>query len=103
MKNENKLDEMVDILDELHKYVPSLRTMQRFEYSGDGEAEVAEIDVDHFCHIPFGGDQLTVARIQGCQNIRCKNADNGRMRLDAFIPVLEDWHTKMCFEGQTVR
>ena len=59
MKNENKLDEMVDILDELHKYVPSLRTMQRFEYSGDGE--VAEIDVDHFCHIPFGGDQLTVA------------------------------------------
>ena len=86
MKNENKLDEIVDILDEMHK---SLRTMQRFEYSGDGEAEVAEIDADHFCHIPFGGDQLTVARIQGCQNIR-KNADNGRMRLDAFIPVLED-------------
>ena len=70
MKNENKLDEMVDILHELHKYVPSLRTMQRFEYSSDGEAEVAEIDADHFCHKPFGGDQLTVARIRSCQNIR---------------------------------
>ena len=79
MKNENKLDEIVDILDELHKYVSSLRTMQRFEYSSDGEAEVAEIDADHFCHIPFGVDQLTVARIRGCKNR--KNADNGRMRL----------------------
>ena len=71
---------MVDILDEFHKYVPSLRTMQRFEYSGDGEAE---IDVDHFCHIPIGGDQLIVARIRGCQNIR-KNADNGRMHSFLF-------------------
>ena len=65
--------------------------MQRFEYSGDGEAEVAEIDVDHFCHIPFVGDQLTVARIRGCQNIH-KIADNAWNWMHSFL----FWHTKMC-------
>ena len=37
LKNENKLDEMADIIDELHKYVPRVRTTQEVETSGPGE------------------------------------------------------------------
>eukprot|EP00731_Ephydatia_muelleri_P004230 Em0002g406a len=98
LKNENKLDDMMDILDGLHKYVPSIRTIQHFEDPEDtsGEPEVTDIEIDHFCQILIGGDQLTAARVRGSQSIR-RNSDNGRMRLDAFIPVVEDWHTKMCF------
>lgn len=88
----------MDILDGLHKYVPSIRTIQHFEDPEDtsGEPEVTDIEIDHFCQILIGGDQLTAARVRGSQSIR-RNSDNGRMRLDAFIPVVEDWHTKMCF------
>ncbi|KAL5482242.1 hypothetical protein EMCRGX_G022542 [Ephydatia muelleri] len=44
-------------------------------------------------YIPLGGDQLTIARIRGSQSI-LSNSDNGEER---FVPVIEDWHTKMCF------
>ena len=89
----------MDILDGLHKYVPSIRTIQQFEDPAEdpsGEPEVTDIEIDHFCQILIGGDQVTAARVRGSQSIR-RNSDNGRMRLDAFIPVVEDWHTKMCF------
>ena len=89
----------MDILDGLHKYVPSIRTIQQFEDPAEdpsGEPEVTDIELDHFCQILIGGDQVTAARVRGSQSIR-RNSDNGRMRLDAFIPVVEDWHTKMCF------
>ena len=41
-------------------------------------------------------DQLTIARIRGSQSI-LSNSDNGEERLEGFVPVIEDWHTKMCF------
>ena len=40
LKNENKLDEMADILDDLHKYVPKVRMTQEVEISGPGLQEV---------------------------------------------------------------
>ena len=43
MKNENKLDEMVSILDALHKFYGVVNRMS-----------------DNFHHILFGGDQVTV-------------------------------------------
>ena len=53
----------MDILDGLHKYVPSIRTIQHFEDPEDtsGEPEVTDIEIDHFCQILIGGDQLTAA------------------------------------------
>ena len=54
------------------------------------------LKVDHFHHILLGGDQLTIARVQGCQRIR-NNSENGRACLEGFFPVVEDWHTKMCY------
>eukprot|EP00731_Ephydatia_muelleri_P020729 Em0013g456a len=88
---------MVDILDELHKYVPRTTTMQTIDVcTGGGGTTAVDIHVNTFSHIPLGGDQLTVARIRGSQRVEF-NAENGDERLEGFFPVIEDWHTKMCF------
>ena len=97
LKNENVLNDMVDILDELHKYVPETTTMQTIDVCTEGGGTRAvDVHVHSFSHIPFGGDQLTVARIRGSQRVQF-NSENGDERLEGFIPVIEDWHTKMCF------
>ncbi len=57
LKDEYKLDEMVDAMRLLHEYVPTVTTKETMEIPDE---EVFE--VDHFHHILFGGDQLTVAR-----------------------------------------
>ena len=97
LKNENVLNEMVEILDELHKYVPTKQTTQEFEVvHGEDQVEHISLKVDHFHHILLGGDQLTIARVRGCQRIR-NNSENGRACLEGFFPIIEDWHTKMCY------
>ena len=97
LKNENVLSEMVEILDELHKYVPTKQTTQDVEVvHGQDEVEHLSLTVDHFHHILLGGDQLTIARARGCQRIR-NNSESRRACLEGFLPVVEDWHTKMCY------
>ena len=64
-------------------------------YTATGTRAV-DVHVHSFSHIPFGGDQLTIARIRSSQRIQF-NLENGDERLEGFIPVIEDWHTKMCF------
>uniref|UniRef100_A0A1X7TRY5 DUF6589 domain-containing protein n=2 Tax=Amphimedon queenslandica TaxID=400682 RepID=A0A1X7TRY5_AMPQE len=60
LRNENKLDEMCAIMDNLHKYIPSV-PVKRSVNLADGE--VHEMD-DHIVYpILFGGDQLTAARV----------------------------------------
>eukprot|EP00731_Ephydatia_muelleri_P006970 Em0003g1218a len=81
LKNENKFDDMSEILDELHKYVPMIRTTQVVKISGPGETtRPITIHTDHFNHIMIGGDQLTVARVRGCQRVKA-NSHTGRSRL----------------------
>ena len=90
---------MVEILDSIHKYVPTKRTTQEFNVpNGDEDTGVehVSVQVDYFHHILLGGDQLTVARIRGAQSVR-NNSENGRSCLGGFIPVAEDWHAKMCY------
>ena len=97
LKDENKLDEMVDISDDLHKYVTTVRTTQEVEVTSTGETtQTKTIHTDHFNHILLGGDQLTVARIRGCHRMHT-NTHNGRDGCEGLLPVVEDWHTKMCF------
>ena len=55
MKNENKIDEMVQILSSLHKYVPSTR--ETLEVEVEGEEEPDQLTVNHFHSILFGGDR----------------------------------------------
>ena len=70
----------------------SSRTEPSFEDDSE-EPDITEID--HFHHILFGGDQLTCARARGAQRIR-QNAVTVQSRLEGFVPVIEDWHTKAC-------
>ena len=55
LKNENVLNEMVEILDELHKYVPTKQTTQEFEVvHGEDQVEHISLKVDRFHHILLG-------------------------------------------------
>lgn len=97
LKNENVLDDMVDILDALHKYVPKKTSIQSVDICEEsGATRTMDLQIHHFHHILLGGDQLTVARVRGSQGI-VSNSYNGSERIEGFIPVIEDWHTKMCY------
>lgn len=97
LKNENILSEMVEILEEIHKYVPTKKTTEEFDVvHSDEEVERIRVIIDHFYHILLGGDQLTVARARGAQRIR-NNSESGSACLEGFLPVAEDWHTKLCY------
>ena len=94
MRNENKVDEMVTILDELHKYVPTTRNVMEVLVPIETESDI--IEVDNFHQILLSGDQLTVVRSCSAQALR-QNSENGRTQLQGFEPTIEDWHAKMCF------
>eukprot|EP00731_Ephydatia_muelleri_P020858 Em0013g585a len=97
LKNENVLGDMIDILDGLHQYIPTTTTSQTLDVCAEGgHTRAVEVKLHNFSYIPLGGDQLTIARIRGSQSI-LSNSDNGEERLEGFVPVIEDWHTKMCF------
>lgn len=52
LKSETKHDEMVDILEHLQQYVPSVTTTEKV--SAPGQPEPAEISVDKFHHLTLG-------------------------------------------------
>ena len=88
-----------DILDGLHRYIPTTTTSQTLDVCTEGgRTRAVEVKLHNFSFIPLGGDQLTIARIRGSQSI-LSNSDNGEERLEGFVPVIEDWikdwHTKM--------
>ena len=68
------------------------------EIPGIGEKEV---HADWFHHILFGGDMLTAKRARGSKYVR-SNSARGLERLEGLLPVVEDWHTKVCFIGVRV-
>ena len=114
MKNENRLDEMVDILATLHKYVPlhevttqpeetqekelttlSEETQEEELTTLSEETQEKELTVIETLHkIIFGGDLLTAVRAKGAQQIR-QNSEHPVGWLEGFIPVAEDWHAKV--------
>ena len=83
---------MIDIMDHLHKYVPSLRTTEDVTFQSTGEHAVA--NRVHFHPIIFGGDQLTVKQARGGQKIR-SNSKTEDHKLGGLVPVAEDWHAKV--------
>ena len=79
LKNENKTEEMVEILEELHKqYVP---------ISGSTKETKSVKIVEK---VLFGGDQLTEERAKNGRS----DGDSEYERLEGLIPKVEDWHTK---------
>ena len=67
-KNENKRDDMVEIMSHLYQYIPSWMDLENF--SIQGMAVSVQVPRAILQKILFGGDQLTAARARGAQRIR---------------------------------
>lgn len=44
---------------------------------------------------------MTAARVRGSKRIR-SNSERGKVALEGLEPVVEDWHTKVCFLGVSI-
>lgn len=90
-KNENKGEDMVDIVTHVHQYVPFIEytAVHTFEDNSQSIPIVRAV----MYPIVFG-DQLTTARIRAAQKHRC-NADTPVKRLLGVRAMSEDWHTKL--------
>ena len=91
LKNENKLEEMADILEEFHKYVPN--------HASEGnivlpDGHTRNFDNTLFHKLLVGGDQLTVARVRGATALRSALSKSIH-HLACVTPVVEDWHARM--------
>lgn len=96
LKSETNYEDMVSILDHLHKYVPTKTDEESVEVPG--LQEPVEVTNDQFHPIVFGGDQMTAVRARGAQRIR-SNSDRAKDGLEGVVPVAEDWHAKVCILG----
>lgn len=77
--NEVKTEEMIKILDELHRYVPRC---------SDKPEKVQQV--------AFGGDALTAIRARQGINVRVNSSDSVTA-LRGMVPFSADWHTKVNF------
>ena len=84
---------MVDIMTELHKYVPT-KCYQTNHTTDTGE--VVSVPQERVHPILFGGDQLTACRARGAKKAKLNSFDLSS-RLDGLIPQAEDWHTCLNF------
>ena len=87
LKNENVIEDMIGIVSEMHKYVPT----KYKETIDENTQKVVSSDVLH--SILFGRDQLTRKRSETAIELR-KNGTSPAMQLKGLIPMCEDWHTK---------
>lgn len=91
LKNENKTDEMCQIMDSLHKYVPSIAKDETLTLPN---GELLSVSNKELWETLFGGDQLTVVRARGAIDIRDDhNPSSDKLR--GLLPVIEDWHSRM--------
>ncbi len=95
LKNENKIDEMAEVMTHLHQYVPTTTTSEERTIS-TGEITMEEKARVH--PILLGGDQLTAARARGAKKSK-HNAQTPSKRLVGLVPACEDWHAKANFLG----
>ena len=93
MKNENKIDKMVKILDDLHQYVSSTEQISVHQVTTEEDTHTDEIRDIKYHRLLFAGDQLTVkwARSARCQRDNSQHAQGG------FVPVVQDWQAGQCF------
>ena len=90
--NENKIDEMILILQHMQKYVPTVEREEKISIPSLEKVVLKSNTVQH--PILFGGDQLTVARTRGAQ-IAMSNSNDSVKRLQGLIPVIQDWHMEV--------
>ena len=91
-KNENKGDEMVDIMDTIHPYVPMVETTD--EILVPSRNETAEVKRARSFPILLHGDYLTACRARSAQKVKI-NSKTQSKRLEGLVPAAADWHTKL--------
>jgi len=77
MKSEQSGEDMVDILQHIHQYVPRLASRKYYP-------------------IFFDGDQLTRERASGAQDAKLQS-DEDAHKLRGVLPAAADWHTLVTF------
>lgn len=87
---------MVDILEQLHQYVPTVRRERKVDIPGTEQQ--ATVEDDRFRQLLLGGHRLTVTRVQGAQRI-CANSESASACIQGLVLVIEDWHAKQCLMG----
>ena len=70
LKSESKYGDMVDIMTNVHQYVPTKASVTKSTVPGDDEDVEMVEDESHTAF--FCGDQMTAARARGSQRIRKK-------------------------------
>ena len=89
LKSETNYEDMTEILEHYHTYVPSVNCEKFIPETG--------ITPDKcFLTTLVGGDYLSVARARGAQLIR-STSELTKDTLGGILPVAEDWHAKVCF------
>ena len=91
LKNENKQEDVINILEHLTRYVPYVTNEDTVV---DASGEEVPVVVHKFHNVILGGDQLTVERIHGSQRA-WSNADQSLETLKFFKGVVEDWHSEV--------
>ena len=92
-KSEMKYDDMIDIMDHLHQYVPTQTSVVQVDLpEPDGKIDITKTS---FHTILFGGDQLTSKRARGSQMIR-SNSITSTQQINGLLPCTEDWHARLC-------
>ena len=89
--NQNKLDEMCQIIDKLRQYVPKTSRQVTTTLSSGETYTFKESDM---CEIIVGEDQLTCAQARESAAIRFSHHKN-EDQLKGIILVAEDWHTRL--------
>lgn len=95
IKNENKYEDMISIMEHNHQYVPTTTTNMEIKFPVLSEKLKME-KKKKFHTLLFGGDQLTAKRARGSQMIRC-NSIISTQQINGLLPTAEDWHAKLCF------
>ena len=93
-KYEMKYDDMIGIMEHLHKYVPTKIETINIDLPNTGDQ--LEITKTYFHMVLFGGDQLTAKRARGSQMIR-SNSITSNDQINRLLATAQDWHTKLCF------
>lgn len=91
-KNENKANEMVEIMKLIHHYVPMVETSEDVLVPSLNIQE--KIKKARSFPIILHGDYLTAARARGAQK-SVVNSESPSGRLEGLVPAAADWHTKL--------
>lgn len=83
-------EEMTEILAHMQRYVPCKGIVKTWDMEPYTQTDY------QFVTTLVGGDQLSTAHARGCISIQ-DNAENNFDKLRGLLPVIEDWHAKVCF------